>query len=301
MRIRFFPFVMIFWVLSINCSRSQSDSELIATDAKLTLIDSSFTFTEGPTSDQEGNVYFTDQPNNQIWKWSTKGELELFMETAKRSNGLFFHLDGSLWSCADEQNELIRIDQNKKIEVILEDFNGQRFNGPNDLWIDTNGGIYFTDPYYKRPWWKHTSAELNKKCVFYFEPNSRLVTVIDSSLIQPNGIVGNYKTNRLYVADINGKKIYRYSIEKNGDLLNKTVFVEHPSDGMTLDENGNLYITNNQGVTVFNSSGDQIENIPIPESWTANVCFGGRTNSTLFITASKSIYSLEMKVKGIGR
>ena len=93
-------------------------------------------------------------------------------------------------------------------------------------------------------------------------------------------------------------KTYHYEINKDGTLSNRTVFVTMSSDGMTLDEKGNLYLTGT-GVTVFNSNGEKIKHIDIPENWTANICFGGKNKNILFITASKAIYTLEMNVKGV--
>jgi gluconolactonase len=116
--------------------------------------------------------------------------------------------------------------------------------------------------------------------------------------VRPNGIIGTGDGKRLFVADINAGKTYVYNIGSDGSLNDRKVFAEMGSDGMTLDNKGNLYLTG-KGVTVFNSRGEQIENIPVPEPWTANVCFGGKNERTLFITASKSVYTLNMKVKGV--
>jgi gluconolactonase len=98
------------------------------------------------------------------------------------------------------------------------------------------------------------------------------------------------------VADIKGNKTFAYDIEQDGTLKNKRLFCELGSDGMTIDQEGNVYLTG-QGVTVFDKTGKQVEQIPIPEPWTANVCFGGKDKQTLFITASKSLYSLNTRVR----
>jgi len=124
-----------------------------------------------------------------------------------------------------------------------------------------------------------------------------LITVIDD-MKQPNGIVGTPDGKYLYVADIEGNKTYRYTIEKDGSLHNKKLFTEMGSDGMTLDDKGNLYLTGN-GVTVFDPKGKRIAHIDIPEKWTANVAFGGKHKDELFITASEGIYILKMRVHGV--
>jgi gluconolactonase len=256
-----------------------------------------FLFTEGPASDARGNVYFTDQPNNRIMVWTTTGELTTFMQPCGRSNGLFFDRRGFLWACADEKNELWQIAPDKSVNVIPGIFQGKPFNGPNDLWVSPGGGIYFTDPYYQRPWWNHTSMPQEKQCVYYLSPDHKSVIKVAEDLVKPNGIVGSADGKTLYVADIGGNKTWSYSIGSDGSLINKKLFCEMGSDGMTIDEKGNLYLTGN-GVTIFDKTGKQIGNIPVPEKWTANVCFGGSDRKSLFITATTSLYRLKMSVKG---
>lgn len=116
--------------------------------------------------------------------------------------------------------------------------------------------------------------------------------------MQPNGIVGTPDGKHLYVADIKDNKTYKYDINKDGSLTNRQLFANLGSDGMTLDNMGNVYLTG-KGVTIFNPKGMKIGNIPVPVNWAANVCFGGKDRNTLFITASHAVYTLEMKVKGV--
>lgn len=270
----------------------------VARNAEPHLISSEFSFTEGPAADHAGNIYFTDQPNDKIMKWSIDGSVSTFMEGAGRSNGLYVDHSGNLIACADENNQLWKIDRNKKVEVLLKDFEGKRLNGPNDLWIDPKGNIYFTDPYYKRDYWKHNVKEIDQQRVYFFNLVQHKVMIVANDLLQPNGIIGTRDGKKLYVTDINDKKTYVYQINSDGSLANKKLFCSLGSDGMTIDCKGNVYLTG-RGVTVFNKNGIQIAQIPINEPWTANVTFGGKKRKTLFITASKSIYSLDMKVKGI--
>jgi gluconolactonase len=171
------------------------------------------------------------------------------------------------------------------------------YNGPNDLWISPSGGIYFTDPFYKRSWWKHTEKPQEKQCVYFMAPDHKSVIMVADDLKQPNGIIGTPDGKMLYIADIGGKTTWSYTINPDGSLGNKKLFCNMGSDGMTMDEKGNIYITGN-GVTVFNKSGKELGNIPVPEKWTANVCFGGKDRKSLFITASKGLYRIKMNVKG---
>lgn len=272
---------------------------LVADGATPRLVSKQFSFTEGPAVDAKGNVFFTDQPNNKIWKYSTDEKLTVFLENAGRSNGMYFDKKGNLVTCADEHNELWSIDKHGKVKVLLKKYDGKNLNGPNDLWIHpNNGGIYFTDPYYQRPWWTRTQPEIEGQKVYYLEKGRTAAISVIENLVQPNGIVGTPDGKTLYVADIRGRKTYQYAIKDNGSLSEGQLFTEFGSDGMTIDNQGNLYLTG-KGVTVFNSDGKQIAHIDIPEKWTANVVFGGKKRDKLFITASETIYILDMKVKGV--
>ncbi len=276
-----------------------AQSSIIAPDAKVELLADGFEFTEGPASDADGNVFFTDQPNDRILVWSVDGTLTTFMQPSGRSNGLSFDREMNLWACADEKNELWLINPSGKHTVIVRDFNGKRLNGPNDVWIHPNGGVYFTDPFYKRDYWDHSQSEQDAQGVYYLEPNlKKLVRVVDD-LKQPNGIIGTPDGKVLYVADIGGQKTYKYDIQPDGSLSNKIPFCQMGSDGMTIDSQGNVYLTG-KGVTVFDSAGKQIEHIAVDAFWTANVCFGGKNRQTLFITAMQKLFGLRMRVKGAG-
>jgi gluconolactonase len=272
-------------------------SNILESNAKLEKLAGDFSFTEGPSADAKGNVYFTDQPNDRILMWSISDELSTFMQPSGRSNGLSFDNDGNLWSCADEKNELWKIAPDKKITVIPSKYEEKALNGPNDLWIHKNGTVYFTDPYYKRSWWDHTEKPQEKQCVYYLSPDHKKIVKIADDLVQPNGIVGTPDGKKLFVADIGANKTWSYNINKDGSLSNKTLFCELGSDGMTIDTKGNIYLTG-KGVTVFDKTGKQIGNIAVPENWTANVCFGGPDMKSLYITASKGLYRIRLKVKG---
>jgi gluconolactonase len=272
-------------------------TNIIAPGATLQKLAGDFAFTEGPACDGKGNVFFTDQPNDRIMEWSVAGKLTTFMQPCGRANGLSFDPKGYLWACADEKNELWRISRSGKPTVIVKEFQGKLLNGPNDVWIRPGGGLYFTDPYYKRPYWKRGPKEM-AECVYYLAPDNRTVLRVVDDMKQPNGIIGTPDGKLLYVADIGAAKTYRYRIEPEGALTEKKLFCEMGSDGMTIDSEGNIYLTGN-GVTVFNAAGQKVEHIDVPEKWTANVCFGGKSRKTLFITASKSLYSMQMAVHGV--
>jgi gluconolactonase len=262
------------------------------------LVSRQFAFTEGAAVDKAGNVFFTDQPNNKIWEYTLDGELMLFMDSAGRSNGMYFDPGGRLVSCADEQEQLWSIGPDRRVKILLTDVGGRRLNGPNDLWIDAKGDIFFTDPYYQRPYWSRTRSELDGEKVYYLPRGTKQPVVVAADLKKPNGIVGTPDGKTLYVSDIGDGKTYAYGIAAGGRLSDRRLFCMQGSDGMTLDERGNVYLTGD-GVTVYDPSGKKIAHIPVPEQWTANLCFGGKDRKTLFITASQGVYVLRMRVKGV--
>ena len=287
----------IFTLLPLALVLAVHAESVFAPDAKLEKLAGGFAFTEGPTCDAKGNLFFVDQPNDRILKWSAKGKLTTFLQPSGRANGMMFDVKGNLIACADEHNELWSISPRKKITVLAKDFEGKYFNGPNDVWIAPGGGMYLTDPFYKRKWWDHQTMALTNEEVFYLAPDRKKISRVTDDLKKPNGITGTPDGGNLFVADIRDNKTWRYDIAADGSLTNKTFFCALGSDGMTMDTEGNLYLTG-KGVTVFDKTGKQIDHVDVPEKWSANVCFGGPEHKTLFITASESLYSIEVKFKG---
>jgi gluconolactonase len=270
---------------------------VIVPGAKLEKLAGDFAFTEGPTCDKAGNLFFVDQPNNRIMEWSVEGKLSMFMQPSGRANGMMFDANGNLIACADEHNQLWSIAPDKKVTVLVKDYQGKYLNGPNDVWVAPGGAMYITDPFYKRTWWDHDKMAQASEEVFYLSPDGKNLVQVTDDLKKPNGITGTPDGKTLFVSDIGAGQTWRYEIQPDGSLTNKTLFCKLGSDGMTIDVDGNLYLTGH-GVTIFDNTGQRIEHIDVPEAWTANVCIGGKDRKTLFITASKSLYSIQLSVKG---
>jgi len=167
--------------------------------------------------------------------------------------------------------------------------------------VAPNGGIYFTDPQYGNNFHVVQDGEH----VYYILPDrSKVLRVIETGegrgFVKPNGIVGTPDGKLLYVADINGTMVYRYNIQEDGTLTGKHPFAPVAVDGMTIDEKGNVYLTDmrQSDIVIYSPAGEVIQRIKPPEH-PANVCFGGPEFKTLFITARTSLYSIEMNVKGV--
>ena len=265
---------------------------------ELKLISSEYSFTEGCSPDKDGNVFFTDQPNDKIWKYSTNGALSLFLDKSGRSNGTYFDNEGNLLTCADEKGEIWSISPDGKASVLLADLNDKQLNGPNDLWVDAKGGIYLTDPYYQRPYWTRTKPDIESQDVYYLPKGSHSAKKVVGNLNKPNGIVGTPDGKYLYIADIGAGSIFRYTIDQEGVLSGKHLLIKRGADGMTLDNKGNIYLTGGNGVFIYNKDGKSIATITVPKG-TSNVCFSGKEKNILFITARESIYTIPMTVKGV--
>jgi gluconolactonase len=283
---------------------SSAESPIIADGATVEKVGSGYGFTEGCTTDKAGNVFFTDQnhdPNGQILRWSAEdGKITVWMEPTGRANGQRFAPNGDLITCSDEHSQLWRITPDKKVTVLVKDYQGKLLNGPNDAWVMPDGGIYFTDPFFRRPWWgpEHASPQQDKQAVYYLSPDGKTLTRVADDYRTPNGIVGTPDGKILYISDMGARQTWKYDVQPDGSLKNKTLFCQVGSDGMTMDNQGNVYLTSN-GVQVFDKNGQKIEQIPSQErQQPANIAIGGKDHNVLLMAARTGVYTLKLKVKG---
>lgn len=286
---------VLFVLATVGCEDESAalKQSVVAPGAKVEKLAGGFVFTEGPAADGKGNVFFTDIPNNKIHKWSPAEGVSIFLENSGGANGLFFDKAGNLSACQMGDRKLVSIDKQGKITVLADKYNGKRLNSANDLWIDPKGGVYFTDPRYGR----RDDLEQDGEHVYYLAPNrKKLIRVIDD-MIRPNGLIGTGDGKRLYVADPGSGQTYVYKINADGSLSDKKLFAMEGSDGMTIDNEGNIYLTTD-AVQVYDSKGLHKETIKVPER-PSNVSFGGKNKQTLFITARTGFYSIKMRTKGL--
>ena len=285
-------------ILSATAQTNNEMPSVVEPGAKVEKLAGDFAFTEGPTCDARGNVFFTDQPNDRIMEWSTDGKLSTFKHPAGRANGMYFDAKGNLIACADEKTALWSIAPDGKETVVLDSFEGKKLCGPNDVWVAPNGSMYLTDPFYWREWWDYKNQPQDLQAVYYLSPDRKTFKRVITDYQKPNGIIGTPDGKTLFVADIQARKTYGYDIQADGSLANKRLAANAGSDGMTIDDQGNLYLTNDRrGVHVFDKSANDLGIIPVPEM-PANVSFGGKDHKTLFICARKGIYSVRIKYPG---
>jgi gluconolactonase len=260
-----------------------------------------FQFTEGPASDGQGNLYFTDIPAEKIYMASPEGKLSVFLENSKNINGLMLNKDGVLYGC-EMQGRLVAIDpKTMKITVLSDGYEGNRYNAPNDLVIDKTGGVYFTDPHFRAP-----MPLPQKETAVYYRAADGKVTRLTTEPKAPNGVILSPDEKTLYVVPSLEKKMYKYEIKSPGELGKAQVFCElkqaqegddRGGDGLTIDAKGNLYITSGLGLQVFSPGGKLLGIIPFPEQ-PSNATFGGKDNKTLYVTARTGLYACEMEVPG---
>ncbi len=269
-------------------------SEIVAPDAEVTEIASGYSFTEGGARDSQGNVYFTDIPNNRVHLWDAQSNtVSVFLEDSQRANGCWVDEKGNLIVAQGGGRQIAKIHADGKREVLVDNYKGKKFNSPNDLWIDADGGIYFSDPRYGQ---NREDMELDGEQVFYLSPEGGNLTQVTDDLVRPNGLIGSLDGKTLYIADHGAGKTYAYDVGENGALMNKRLFAPEGSDGVTIDEKGNIYLTTD-AVKVYRPDGSLLQEIKVPKR-PSNVCFGGKNGKTLFITARQSVYSLPMQVRG---
>jgi len=268
-------------------------SGVVAPGAKLEKLASGFGWAEGPAVNSEGTLFFTDVRGNKIYTWTPDSGLSTFLENSGGADGLFFDRDGNLLSAAGNIRGLISIDPLGKITVLADTYDNKKFNFPNDLWVDPKGGVYFSDHRYS----PLENPEMDGDHVYYLTPDrTKVIRVIDD-MVYPNGVLGTPDGKLLYVLDCGPEETYVYTINVDGTLSNKKFFAPEGIDGITMDTEGNVYLTT-EAVAVYDSKGNKIDEIEIPEH-PSNVCFGGEDKQTLFITATTSLYSIRMQVKGL--
>jgi gluconolactonase len=282
-------------VLVATVGWNGAEASVVADGAKVEKLAGDFAFTEGPAADAQGNVFFSDIPNNRIHQWSLEGKLSTFRENSGGANGLYFDKKGNLLACEGTGRRLVSIDPGGSVTALADKYEGKRLNSLNDLWIDPKGGVYFTDPRYGN----RDGMEQDGEHVYYLSPDRQKLTRVIKDLVRPNGVIGTPDGKTLYVADNGDRKTFVYQVNDDGTLTGKKLFAPEGSDGMTIDSEGNVYLTT-KVVAVYNKAGEKIESIEVPEQ-PANVTFGGSDSQTLFITARTSLYAVKTRVKGAGQ
>ncbi len=287
----------------------------------------SIAFTEGPAVDAEGKVYFSDIINNRIMVMATDGSHSVFREPARRTNGQTFDPTGRLYHCEGAEfgsgggRRVTRTDFKKKTyEVVTQQFEGKRYNSPNDICTDANGTVYFTDPCYWKP--ARLQMELDHESVYRIDLDGTVTRILSQPDIErPNGIAVSQDGTKLYLVDSRSvpggnRKIWQFDLDTSGTPSNQKLLWDFApgrgADGMRLAADGNLYLAagvNNPrgphetsdvpaGIYILSPDGTLLGRIPIPEDVITNLAFGGPDGKTLYVTAGKNLYQTRVQVAG---
>lgn len=265
-----------------------------------------FGFIEGPVWDGSEYIYFADVSGKKIHKYSTTSNTFslAFDNNTDGCNGLMFNKDYELIVCGFRSGNIAkRKVDGTLIETLFSEYNGSRFDNPNDLCIDKKGGIYFTDPTRRNPPFQ------TARRIYYITPEGNLTVADDGTGYSfPNGVIISIDGKNLFVNDSDSHDIYKYDINQtDGTISNKTIFAnitnandgdeKSRADGMAFDTEGNLYVTTKLTVQIFDKNGTKTGSITFPEQ-TTNCTFGKPDKKTLFVTATKNLYSVDLSKTG---
>jgi len=274
-------------------------AQLIPTNSEVQKLVGDCKFTEGPAYSPQGFLLFSDIPNNRIVRRDDDGKVTDYLKPSGQANGLVFDAGGNLYVCQGGGRRVVKINAiDGKIEVLAEKYDGKKINSPNDLALDGQGGLYFTDPRYGNA----DNVEQPVMGVYYVNKMGEVTRVIDS-LPRPNGILVTPDGKGLIVANPDAREIRLYGISGPGKIdAGKVLFTGEQEqdgngpDGMAHDAEGRIYATY-KSIVVLNADGSLIGRVAVPEK-PANCTFGGKEGNTLFITARTSLYAVKTNVSG---
>ncbi|AXF17173.1 SMP-30/gluconolactonase/LRE family protein [Paraburkholderia caledonica] len=269
----------------------------------------------------EGPVYFpatdlliwSDIPNNRMLRWAPGMGVGVYRAPSNYSNGNTRDREGRLVSCEHGTRRVTRTEHDGSITVIASHFEGKQLNSPNDVIVDSEGAIWFTDPDYgiiSDYEGYRADSEVGRCNVYRVSPGDTQVRLVSDDFVKPNGLAFSPDESKLYIADSAAshddnapRHIRVFDVASNGELRNGRVFVEMQSgvpDGMRVDEHGNVWTSAEDGVHCYAPDGALLGKILIPEV-VANLTFGGPRRNRLFITATSSVYALHVGVRGAAR
>lgn len=283
---------------------------LVAEPAQLERIAHGFIWSEGPLWIADGEyLLWSDIPNDTIHRWSESEGQTTFRHPCGFTNGHTVDPQGRLVSCEHQNRRVSRTEPDGTITAIATHYDGKRLNTPNDIVVRSDGTIFFTDPTYGFQAHEGNAgpAELDWRGVYSVQPDGSNITLLTKEFTQPNGICLSADEKTLYVDDSEKKLLRAFDILPDGTLGNGRLIadnireegVDGGPDGVKLDTDGRIWITGPGGVRVYENDGTLIGTLPVPENC-SNLNWGGPDRSTLYITASSSVYRVRLNVTGVG-
>ncbi|HWG46880.1 MAG TPA: SMP-30/gluconolactonase/LRE family protein [Gemmataceae bacterium] len=270
---------------------SQQMKEILVPGEDWQLVAKGYKFTEGPSVNAKGEVFFNDVPDSKTYKIGVDGKISVFLADTKKGDGQRFGLDGRLVAVAGGTNQILAYDAQGKSTVIADGFRG------NDLVVLHDGGIYVT-----HPGWNGSDPSK----VWYISPKGDK-RVVDTGLKFSNGITVSPDQTLLYVADSRSHWVYSYQIQRDGSLTHKQRYYhlhvpdnadDSGADGLRVDRDGRLYVATRLGIQICDQAGRVNCIVPTPNGKVSNFCFGGEKFDTLFATCGDRVYKRKVKVTG---
>ena len=290
--------------------RKETIYDMIDPGAELQIIARGFEFTEGPVwHPRSHSLVFSDIPGDTMYQWSREMGLRVYRRPSNLANGNAYDLQGRLLTCEHATSRVVREEPDGTLTVLASHFQGMELNSPNDIVVRSDGRVYFTDPNFgRRPtrFGRPRPQQLPFQAVFLLEPETGHLQAVSTELEQPNGLCFSADERALFVSDSARGQIWRFDVLDDGRLAHGKVWAsvrgEGPGvpDGMKLDSQGHLYCCGPGGIHVFDAQGECLGIIRMPEQ-TANLCWGDEELTSIYITASTSVYKLPVKVAGILR
>ena len=283
----------------------EKSKELFNHDSKIKKIFEGCLWAEGPVYLEDKNlIVWSDIPFNRMLYYDiSKGNTGVYINNSEYSNGNSIDLDGNHITAEHGGRAISKRDKNGNRTVIADNFDGKKLNSPNDLVCKSDGSIWFTDPQYgiKSNYEGYKSeSELGFNGVYKIDKQNNVI-LLTKEIDGPNGIAFSPDEKILYVTDTETTgNIFSFKVD-NENIYEKKVFAKpRPGkpDGIKIDELGNVFSSAWDGVQIFSPSGDLIAKILLPEQRTANLCFGGKYFNELFITSDKSLYTIDMNIRG---
>ncbi|MYE89685.1 SMP-30/gluconolactonase/LRE family protein [Candidatus Poribacteria bacterium] len=286
--------------------RSPKLLDLIDANAELEQLGTGCEFTEGPVWHAEGRfLLFSDIPANQMKKWTAEEGITNFRVPSGKSNGLTYDKQGRLVTCEHANRRVSRTEADGTVVTIASHYEGKRLNSPNDVIVKSDGSLYFSDPPYglTADYGVEGEQDLDFQGVYRLSPDGQTLTLLVDDFDRPNGLCFSPDESILYIDDTERLHIRAFDVQADGTIANGRIFAEEEGDdgvpdGMKIDAHGNIYLTGPGGIWIFDASGEHLGVLQTPER-AANLGWGGDDWSTLFITASTSLYSIQCKVSGI--
>jgi gluconolactonase len=269
---------------------------LVAPDAKIEKLAGDLKFTEGPVwIAEKKTLIFSDIPAAKLMQWSADKGLSEF-RPSENSNGNTLDNEGRLVTCQHSGRNVVRTEKDGKITVLVDKHDGKKLNSPNDVAVKSDGTLWFTDPPYGVP--RDQQKEQEGNWVYRFDPDSKKISIVSKDFDMPNGIAFSPDEKRIYIADSGkGQRVGAFDVKSDGTLSAAVFWTEGGSDGLRVDEKGNIYTTAGDGVRIYSPEGKRLATITFPKV-PANCAFGGDDFKTLFVTARTGLYSVKLKVAG---